>query len=247
MHARQGIDVLVDVGILRTRQEFQLAARQLQIDLLDGNAAGNETQPEKVGERRVIGRKQRRECALIWTSDIVARSERPRYQADAQRIVAQRVVETVHERGIRPFEAEADQLDPVAPFGAGCPPGFRLQETDRLVAAVRLQNVVASAGAGGQLVGTVVGSQIGCHEDCGSNSEDRPAPFHPVRGDGQERRGSDQPPIALNVGLHANDSLLTLMAIASPVSTVRPMRPISTSRRRALTGGSAPVTQRCTR
>ena len=161
---REDVRVLIDEGVLRAGEQPQRTTREIGVDPLDRYAAGDEAQPDEIGHRAAIGGKERAELALVGAGDVVVGPERGRHDTHAQRIVAERVIEAVHKRAVRPLETEADQLHAVAPLRPGTATDALLQEADRFVAALRVEHVVARRLARRRLIRSVVRCEIERHE-----------------------------------------------------------------------------------
>ena len=69
-HAIHGGRVFIDEAVRGAGDERQVAGLQRAVDGLDGRAGGDEAQAQQVGERRAIGREQRRKLALIGQADV---------------------------------------------------------------------------------------------------------------------------------------------------------------------------------
>ena len=163
-HPGQRARVLVDVGILRACDEIEIAGRERGVDLLHRHAGGDKTHAEEIGEGGTVGGIERRKHALARNGDGVAHMRRLLEPAQPQRIVAEYVIEILHEREVWPVIFDSDQLHAVAPVrrgGAGEP---RLEEPHRLVVGVRTQRVESAGRQRGRNMRSVVPAEVERHE-----------------------------------------------------------------------------------
>ena len=140
--ARQGARIFIDIGAARSLDEGEVAGLERGVDLFDRHAGRDEADAEQVGHGRSVGRKQRREGALVWRRHGVADACGLREIVQPQRILSEQVIKAVGEAEIREMISDADHLDAVAPIRRSRRGEARLQQHHGFAVRVRAQRVV---------------------------------------------------------------------------------------------------------
>ena len=208
-HARQRVGVFVNIGVGGLPDQGQVARLETAVDLLGRNAGRDPAQAEKIGHRRLVGRKSRREDALFGDRDMVVGVGHLDEIRQPDRIVAEIHVEAVDQPGVRPMEVDAREFDAVAPVRRGVFGEFLFQESDGFVLRALAQDIIGLTRQRGGLVGGVVQRQVEGQDDANKQQAKRrsvaPAPRAEQGGHGQGRakqgksqsgKGTGQTPLA---------------------------------------------------